>query len=279
MFQPGINTQYWHWPSTQSVSSRSQPVVCVSVWNISCQFFLRPHTSPSLVVDCGGGGRERSWFYHTPINHKTFHPTNALNKDWIESQVELLRNAKVLCMYLLNIVTPHKLCGPLSTEAGGGVVLRRVIVSILKSALILILKLNRSENIKEQRDYTVLCIYSRLVLCWYCIHDEGSPLPTQVENAGKYEDIVATFLRYDQQWKYATVISYTRTHPLVTGIQWANIGIIPDHPQLELETKVKWRFEKVSIVSCSRPSLMIITLASQFHVYLPWGQRPFSIVS
>ena len=125
---------------------------------------------------CGGGGRERSWFYHTPINHKTFHPTNALNKDWIESQVELLRNAKVLCMYLLNIVTPHKLCGPLSTEAGGGVVLRRVIVSILKSALILILKLNRSENIKEQRDYTVLCIYSRLVLCWYCIHDEGSPL-------------------------------------------------------------------------------------------------------
>ena len=62
---------------------------------------------------------------------------------------------------------------------------------------------------------------------------------TQVENAGKYEDIVATFLRYDQQWKYATVISYTRTHPLVTGIQWANIGIIPDHPQLELETKVR----------------------------------------
>ena len=140
-----------------------------------------PHTSPSLVVDCGGGGRERSWFYHTPINHKTFHPTNALNKDWIESQVELLRNAKVLCMYLLIIVTPHKLCGPLSTEAGGGVVLRRVIVSILKSALILILKLNRSENIKEQRDYTVLCIYSRLVLCWYCIHDEGSPPPLKLK--------------------------------------------------------------------------------------------------
>ena len=31
---------------------------------------------------------------------------------------------------------------------------------------------------------------------------------------------------------------------------------LTDHPQLELETKVKWRFEKVSIVSCSRPSLM-----------------------
>ena len=42
--------------------------------------------------------------------------------------------------------------------------------------------------------------------------------------------------------------------------------------RLELETKV-------SIVSYSCPSLMIIALASQFHVYLPWGQRPFSIVS
>ena len=48
---------------------------------------------------------------------------------------------------------------------------------------------------------------------------------------------------------------------------------------LELETKVKRRFAMVSIVSYSRPSLMILALASQFHVYLPWGQRPFSIVS
>ena len=49
--------------------------------------------------------------------------------------------------------------------------------------------------------------------------------------------------------------------------------------RLELETKVKRRFAKVSIVSYSRPSLMIIAPASQFHVYLPWGQRPFSIMS
>ena len=34
----------------------------------------------------------------------------------------------------------------------------------------------------------------------------------------------------------------------------------------------------VSIVSYSRPSLMIIASASQFHAYLPWGQLPFSIV-
>ena len=27
------------------------------------------------------------------------------------------------------------------------------------------------------------------------------------------------------------------------------------------------------------PSLMIIASWTQFHVYLPWGQRPFSIVS
>ena len=48
---------------------------------------------------------------------------------------------------------------------------------------------------------------------------------------------------------------------------------------LELETKAIRMFAKVSIVSYSRPSLMIIVSASQFHVSLPWGQRPFSIVS
>ena len=35
----------------------------------------------------------------------------------------------------------------------------------------------------------------------------------------------------------------------------------------------------VSIVSYSHPSLMIIALWTQFHVYLPWGKCPFSIVS
>ena len=39
---------------------------------------------------------------------------------------------------------------------------------------------------------------------------------------------------------------------------------------IELETKVKRRFAKVRIVSYSRPSFMMIALASQFHVYLPW---------
>ena len=48
---------------------------------------------------------------------------------------------------------------------------------------------------------------------------------------------------------------------------------------LELETKAFRRFAKFSIVSYNRPSLMIIVSASQFHVYLPWGQHPFSIVS
>ena len=35
----------------------------------------------------------------------------------------------------------------------------------------------------------------------------------------------------------------------------------------------------VSIVSYSRPSLMIIASRTQFHVERPWGKRRFSIVS
>ena len=54
------------------------------------------------------------------------------------------------------------------------------------------------------------------------------------------------------------------------GLSWVS---------LVLETEVKRRFVKVSIVSYSRPSLMITASVSQFHVYLPWIQRPFSIVS
>ena len=49
--------------------------------------------------------------------------------------------------------------------------------------------------------------------------------------------------------------------------------------RIELETNAIRRFGLVSIVSFRRPSLMIIPSASQFHVYLPWGQHPFSIVS
>ena len=48
---------------------------------------------------------------------------------------------------------------------------------------------------------------------------------------------------------------------------------------LELETEDKRRFAKFSIVSYSRLSLMIIALASQFYIYLPWSQCLFSIVN
>ena len=41
----------------------------------------------------------------------------------------------------------------------------------------------------------------------------------------------------------------------------------------------KGRAGLVSIVSYSRPSLMIIASLTQFHVYLLWDQRLFSIVS
>ena len=44
--------------------------------------------------------------------------------------------------------------------------------------------------------------------------------------------------------------------------------------QAELETKVKGRFTKVSIVSYRGPSIMVIA----FYVYLPWGQCLFSIM-
>ena len=56
-------------------------------------------------------------------------------------------------------------------------------------------------------------------------------------------------------------------------------GFASNSSALELETNAIRRFAKVSIVSYSRPSLMITASASQFHFYLPWGQRPFSIVS
>ena len=51
------------------------------------------------------------------------------------------------------------------------------------------------------------------------------------------------------------------------------------HCPVELETKAIRRFAKVSRVSYSCPSLMIIASASQFHIYLPWSQRLLSIVS
>ena len=72
----------------------------------------------------------------------------------------------------------------------------------------------------------------------------------------------------------------TEVTVLPTREEWVRFTILTNRgTQLELETKAIRRFAKVSIVSYSRPSLMIFVLASQYHVYLPWGQRPFSIVS
>ena len=71
----------------------------------------------------------------------------------------------------------------------------------------------------------------------------------------------------------ATLAIITPAHVLVS-----RPALLPG-PALELETKAIRRFSKVSIVSYSRLSLMIIASASQFPVYLPWGQRLFSIVS
>ena len=57
------------------------------------------------------------------------------------------------------------------------------------------------------------------------------------------------------------------------------VGFLKLGSGLELETKAIRRFAKISIVSYSRPSFVTFASASQFHVYLPWGQSPFSIVS
>ena len=60
------------------------------------------------------------------------------------------------------------------------------------------------------------------------------------------------------------------------------MGVDPTVSQREIGSatqKSKGTGGLVSIVSYGRPSLMIIASATQFHVYLPWGQRPFSIVS
>ena len=57
-------------------------------------------------------------------------------------------------------------------------------------------------------------------------------------------------------------------------------GVTRHQSAVELQTKVKRRFAKVSLVSYSRPSLMIVGVGVPIsHLYLTWGQRPFSIVS
>ena len=45
------------------------------------------------------------------------------------------------------------------------------------------------------------------------------------------------------------------------------------------KTLLRHYAKRFSLVSYSRPSLMIIASRTQFHVERPWGQRPFSIVS
>ena len=66
-----------------------------------------------------------------------------------------------------------------------------------------------------------------------------------------------------------------RYTPAMVSMEYLVIEyLVNGNIQQGFETEVKRRFVKISIVS-----LMVIASASQFHVYLPWGQRPFSIVS
>ena len=104
-----------------------------------------------------------------------------------------------------------------------------------------------------------------MVTRWSCrpAHDTGQPRPRHPHTTSALCQCQAT--------------------PIITRgpeLPWTQLTSTPP-PQstLELETKAIRMFAKVSIVSYSRPSLMIIALATQFPVYLPWGQRLFSIVS
>ena len=78
-------------------------------------------------------------------------------------------------------------------------------------------------------------------------------------------------LRYLVKFKWIVQITNRITDQLITDISFRYL--------LEFETNVIRRFAKVSIVSYSRPSLIIIESVSQLHVYLLWGQCLFSIVS
>ena len=114
------------------------------------------------------------------------------------------------------------------------------------------------------------------VLSWF-----GNWTPAQVGSIVMYCVESGYTPVYLQRQRFSVTVRQLEAGPseedLVFGL--GGLGLDQGGYILELETKAIRRFAKVSIVSYSRPSLMIIASASQFHVYLPWGRRPFSIVS
>ena len=109
-----------------------------------------------------------------------------------------------------------------------------------------------------------------------------------------YDDTsVLSVITRDVVWAWLMVSSAATVRPSAGSPSlWSTGSPWEEQVSMVLPPPVRWdnimsrawneairSFAKVSIVSYSRPSLMIIASASQFHVYLPWGQRPFSIVS
>ena len=78
-------------------------------------------------------------------------------------------------------------------------------------------------------------------------------------------------------WKHLLAFSHLRHYQdTMLNRRWPTVS----QREIGSETqKSKGTGGLVSIVSYSRPSLMIIASRIQFHVERPWGQRPFSIVS
>ena len=138
-------------------------------------------------------------------------------------------------MYLLNIVTPHKLCGPLSTEAvlspGGGWSWCCVTPCNCKYSQICFNFNFKIKPFREHQRATRLHspLYSRLVLCWYCIHDEGSPL----HSSWKCWQIWGYCGHIPALWPTMETCHRDKLHPHPpTGdrLPGSDIGIIPDWP-------------------------------------------------
>ena len=88
-----------------------------------------------------------------------------------------------------------------------------------------------------------------------------------------------TPLQVDHTLQYIYCCNLVLLHKYYVHLLQVDMEIWMHASAVELETKVKQRFAKVSIVSYSRTSLMIIASAYQFRIYLPWGQHLFNIVS
>ena len=112
---------------------------------------------------------------------------------------------------------------------------------------------------------------------WYRDTEPLSSIPAVRYNIADNGSLVINYMRREDSGMFQCSASNQAGY--TTAYTWLRVKSKWIYCAVELETKAIRRFAKVSIVSYSRPSLMIIAFRTQFHVERPWGQRPFSIVS